>query len=67
MVTIRKLLLVLLSLTFFVLPEPFGLLQAEGVLDQAALDRYSFIRDAWLQRRRSQVYDGNPPRVKEEE
>src|SRR5207253_8637329 len=30
MVTIRKLLLVLLSLTFFVLPEPFGLLQAEG-------------------------------------
>jgi phospholipid-binding lipoprotein MlaA len=44
-----------------------NLLQAEGVLDQAALDRYSFIRDAWLQRRRSQVFDGNPPRVKEEE
>ncbi|MGE5094985.1 MAG: VacJ family lipoprotein [Betaproteobacteria bacterium] len=44
-----------------------NLLQAESVLDQAALDRYSFIRDAWLQRRRSQVYDGNPPRVKEEE
>jgi phospholipid-binding lipoprotein MlaA len=44
-----------------------GLLQAEGVLDEAALDKYSFIRDAWLQRRRSMVYDGNPPRVKEEE
>ena len=44
-----------------------SLLQAEGVLDQAALDRYTFIRDAWLQRRRSQVYDGNPPRPKEEE
>jgi phospholipid-binding lipoprotein MlaA len=44
-----------------------SLLQAESVLDQAALDRYSFIRDAWLQRRRSQVYDGNPPRPKEEE
>jgi phospholipid-binding lipoprotein MlaA len=44
-----------------------SLLQAEGVIDQAALDRYSFIRDAWLQRRRSQVYDGNPPREKEEE
>ncbi len=44
-----------------------SLLQAEGVLDQAALDRYTFIRDAWLQRRRSQVYDGHPPPEKEEE
>ena len=44
-----------------------NLLQAETVLQQAALDKYSFIRDAWLQRRRNQVYDGNPPRVKEEE
>ena len=44
-----------------------NLLKAESVLDQAALDRYTFIRDAWLQRRRSQVYDGNPPRLKEEE
>ena len=44
-----------------------NLVKAESVLDQAALDRYTFVRDAWLQRRRSQVYDGNPPRVKEEE
>jgi phospholipid-binding lipoprotein MlaA len=44
-----------------------NLFQAEGVLKEAALDKYSFIRDAWLQRRRSMVYDGNPPRVKEEE
>lgn len=44
-----------------------NLFQAEGVLDEAALDKYSFIRDAWLQRRRSMVFDGNPPRVKEEE
>jgi phospholipid-binding lipoprotein MlaA len=43
------------------------LLQAGSVLDQAALDKYTFIRDAWLQRRRSQVYDGNPPRPKEDE
>ena len=42
------------------------LLQAEGVLAEAALDRYSFIRDAWWQRRRSQVYDGKPPREKDE-
>lgn len=44
-----------------------NLFQAETVLEQAAIDRYSFLRDAWLQRRRSQVYDGNPPREKEEE
>lgn len=44
-----------------------NLFQAESVLQQAALDKYSFIRDAWLQRRRSQVFDGNPPRVKEED
>jgi phospholipid-binding lipoprotein MlaA len=44
-----------------------NLVQAESVLDQAAIDRYSFIRDAWLQRRRSQVYDGSPPRLKDDE
>jgi phospholipid-binding lipoprotein MlaA len=44
-----------------------NLLKAETLVNDAALDKYSFIRDAWLQRRRSQVYDGNPPRVKEEE
>lgn len=36
-------------------------LQAGQVLDQAALDPYSFIREGYLQRRRNQVYDGNPP------
>jgi len=43
-----------------------NLLKAESILDQAALDKYTFIRDAWLQRRQNQVYDGNPPREKEE-
>jgi phospholipid-binding lipoprotein MlaA len=38
-----------------------NLLELEGVLDQAALDRYAFLRDAYLQRRRNQIYDGNPP------
>lgn len=37
------------------------LLDAERVVEGAALDRYSFLRDAYLQRRRSQVWDGNPP------
>jgi phospholipid-binding lipoprotein MlaA len=41
------------------------LLKAEGIVQEAALDKYSFIRDAWWQRRRSQVYDGRPPREKD--
>ena len=44
-----------------------NLFQSEKLLDEAALDKYTFLRDAWLQRRRSMVYDGNPPRIKEEE
>lgn len=40
------------------------LLDQEKVLDEAALDRYAFMRDAYLQRRQSLVYDGNPPREK---
>ena len=38
------------------------LLQAEKVLDQAALDQYQFVRDAYLQRRLNLVHDGNPPK-----
>lgn len=38
-----------------------NLLDSEKVLDAAAIDRYAFLRDAYLQRRRSLVYDGNPP------
>ncbi|MDH4216200.1 MAG: VacJ family lipoprotein [Gallionella sp.] len=40
------------------------LLDGEKVLDEAAIDRYAFIRDAYLQHRKSKVYDGNPPREK---
>jgi len=43
------------------------LLETDEVLDEAALDPYVFLRDAYLQRRRSLVYDGNPPRRKFEE
>lgn len=38
-----------------------GLLSATNMLDQVALDPYTFTRDAFLQRRRSLVFDGNPP------
>lgn len=37
------------------------LLGAGRLLDQAALDRYIFLRDAYLARRRNLVYDGDPP------
>jgi phospholipid-binding lipoprotein MlaA len=36
-------------------------LDAGGIVDTAALDRYLFIRNAYLQRRRYQLYDGKPP------
>ena len=38
-----------------------GLLGATSLLDSIALDKYTFVRDAYLQRRRSQVYDGEEP------
>ncbi len=37
------------------------LIKAGNMLEEAALDRYSFMRDAYLQRRRSVIFDGNPP------
>ena len=39
-----------------------GGLSADKVIEAAALDRYSYVRDAYLQRRRSLIYDGSPPR-----
>ncbi len=36
-------------------------LSASRIVDEAALDRYEFFRDAYLQRREYLVYDGNPP------
>jgi phospholipid-binding lipoprotein MlaA len=38
-----------------------NLLETEKIFDQAALDRYAFLREAYLQRRRNQIYDGKPP------
>lgn len=37
------------------------LLAATAMLDQVALDPYTFTRDAHLQRRLNDVHDGNPP------
>ncbi|MBX9905642.1 MAG: VacJ family lipoprotein [Burkholderiales bacterium] len=41
------------------------LLSASQLLSVAALDEYEFVRDAYIQRRRNLIYDGNPPREKE--
>jgi phospholipid-binding lipoprotein MlaA len=38
------------------------LLPADKVIEEAALDKYAYVRDGYLQRRRSLVYDGNAPR-----
>jgi phospholipid-binding lipoprotein MlaA len=43
-----------------------NLLSASNMLDEIALDRYTFLRDAYITRRRSLVYDGNPPEEPEE-
>ena len=42
--------------------ERSELLEASTIVEQAALDEYSFRRDFYLQRRRSLIYDGSPPR-----
>jgi phospholipid-binding lipoprotein MlaA len=42
-----------------------SLLPAEKVVDEAALDKYAYIRDAYLQRRRNQIFDGRPPRIED--
>jgi phospholipid-binding lipoprotein MlaA len=38
-----------------------NLLATTQLVGEVALDRYSFIRDAYLSRRLDQVYDGAPP------
>jgi phospholipid-binding lipoprotein MlaA len=37
------------------------LLDATTMLEEAALDKYTFTRDFFLQLRRSAIFDGNPP------
>jgi phospholipid-binding lipoprotein MlaA len=43
-----------------------NLLGASKVLDDIALDKYTFVRDAYLQRRRSLVFDGDAPATPDE-
>jgi phospholipid-binding lipoprotein MlaA len=38
-----------------------GLLKTVDAIKASSLDPYSFVRDAYLQKRRNDIYDGNPP------
>jgi phospholipid-binding lipoprotein MlaA len=42
-------------------------LENDKTLDEASLDKYEFTREAYLQRRRNLVYDGNPPPSKDDQ
>jgi phospholipid-binding lipoprotein MlaA len=42
-------------------------LETDRLVDQAAIDKYTFIRRSYLQRREYLVYDGRPPPPKEED
>jgi phospholipid-binding lipoprotein MlaA len=48
-----------------VLDKRANLLDAGQLLEDAAFDKYSFLRDGYLQRRRNQIYDGDPPPLAE--
>ncbi|MGC1818098.1 MAG: VacJ family lipoprotein, partial [Casimicrobiaceae bacterium] len=43
-----------------------SVLGTQSLAEQAALDPYAFIRRAYLQRREYLLYDGNPPRQKDD-
>ncbi|RZL00889.1 MAG: VacJ family lipoprotein [Rubrivivax sp.] len=43
-----------------------GVLDVTNLLGDVALDPYSFVRDAYLQRRQNQIYNGEPPEEAEE-
>lgn len=40
-------------------------LSATNLVDDVALDKYSFVRDAFLQRRQNLIYEGDPPEEEE--
>lgn len=42
-------------------------LDSSNLLEEAAIDKYTFVRDAYFQRRQNLVYDGNPPETKEDD
>lgn len=45
-----------------VVHQRWSLLGAGRAVDEGSLDKYSYVRDFYLQQRRYEIYDGNPPR-----
>ncbi len=43
-----------------------NLLGVDKTLEEGTLDKYSYVRDFYLEQRRYKVFDGNPPRVYED-
>jgi len=52
--------------TLRVVDRRADLLAAGDLMDEAAIDPYTFMRDAYLQRRRNLVHDGNPPQAEDD-
>jgi phospholipid-binding lipoprotein MlaA len=44
-----------------IIDDRANLLDVSRLAEEAALDHYAYVRDAYLQRRRSLIYDGDPP------
>lgn len=44
-----------------------SVLSLDKIIEEAALDKYAYIREAYLQRRRNLIFDGKPPREKDED
>ncbi len=53
------------SIGLKVIDQRADLLKTSEILETAALDPYLLVRDAYLQRRQSLVYDGYPPEVEQ--
>lgn len=45
----------------YIVDSRANMLNIKKVISEAALDEYSYVRNAYLQRRQNLVYDGNPP------
>ncbi|MFC7515739.1 VacJ family lipoprotein [Herbaspirillum sp. GCM10030257] len=50
----------------YAIDQRAAVLDASNLVEEAALDRYVFVRDAYMQRRQSKVYDGEVPESKYE-
>lgn len=42
-----------------------SLLPSDKIVEEAAFDKYNYIRDAYLQNRRSAIFDGAPPAIED--